>query len=350
MELMYKRTHGEDVREGFLREFDADFEITTDVDNPSNNFEITKTIPDSQEELLWKENEIATIVYVNGTEWGGEISGSTIDESKGTITYTGRTWRGMLSQDIIEPYTQGQTARDYKTVAAGTNIATALQALPMNPIISVQETTYTARAFTYNRYITTHEGATNMLKNTQANLRMKFAYDEDFGNVLLSVAPAEDRTSLIEISQDYDDRVKLEIKRDGNTPKHLICLGDGELAARTVIHLYADENWNITQTVIPGAYPVETYEYSGSEDLLTDGRKHFQELIDQHTKISVQVNGIDLNLSDIIAARERLTGEYVTAEINRIIWKCNDQRAYQTETFEYSTDVRTHSVESEGKA
>ena len=80
------------------------------------------------------------------------------------------------------------------------------------------------------------------------------------------------------------------------------------------------------------------------------GRKHFQELIDQHTQISVQVNGIDLNLSDIIAARERLTGEYVTAEINRIIWKCNDQRAYQTETFEYSTNVRTHSVESEGKA
>lgn len=337
MELMYRRVEGEEIREGYLRNYEADFDITTDVENATNDFEIRMDLPKSTYDLLWKENEVSCIVYVDGEEYGGIISGSEIDIEAGTITYSGWTWRGLLNLYIIEP----PSGQDYRVVTSGTNLATALRALPMNPYISVQNTSYRAkRQFQYNRYIPVHEGATNLLKDTDSDLRMYFKYDEDSGKALLTIGKTTDRTDLIEISQDYDDRVRVSITRDGNTPKHVICMGGGELKDREIVHLYADDDWNVGTTAISGAYPVNTYEYSGSDSLLSDGKKHFKELIDQHTQIEVFVSGIKLNLGDVIAAREILTGQYVTAEITKIVWKNNDAGLFSTETFEYTTAVR----------
>ena len=351
MELMYRRVEGEEIREGFLRNYEADFDITTDVDNPTNDFEIQMDMPETTYDLLWKENEISCIVYVDGTEWGGLITGAEMSLADSKITYTGVTWRGLLGLYIIEPYILGQTPQDYKIVASGTNLAEALRALPMHPMISIQDTSYTAgRQFQYNRYIPVHEGATNLVKDYDTSLRMKFAFDEATLKAKLSIAPTTDRTNLIEISQDYDDKVRLSITRDGSTPKHVICMGQGELAQRDIVHLYADDDWNVSTTAISGAYPVDTYDYSGSESLQTDGIKHFRELIAQHEQIEVMVSGIELNLGDIIAAREILTGEYVTAEITKIVWKCHDFGTYQTDSFEYTTAVKTRTVESGGKA
>ena len=341
MELMYRKEWLDDgtIEEGFLRRFEADFDITTDVDNPSNDFVITMALPDDAEDLLYLENEISTFVYCDGTEFGGIISGYDIDIEQNTITYTGRTWRGLLSLYIIEP----PSGQDYRIVASGTNLATALRALPMHPMISIQNTSYTAgRQFQYNRYIPVHEGATNLVKDSNNNvLRLKFAFDESTLKAKLSIAPTTDRTDLIEISQDYDDHVKLSITRDGSTPKHVICMGAGELHEREIVHLYADDDWNVSTTAISGAYPVDTYDYSGSESLQTDGIKHFKELIAQHEQIEVQIDGLDVGLSDVIAAKDNLTGEYVTAEITKIIWKCTDNGQYQTENFEYQTKVRS---------
>lgn len=336
MELIYRRIAGDEIREGYLRNFEADFDITTDVENPTNDFEITMDLPKSEDDLLFVENEISCILYVDGTEWGGIIKGSEIDMDNGVIKYTGPTWRGLLSLYIIEP----PKNQDYRIVTAGTNLASALRILPMHSLISIQNSSYkTSRKFQYNRYIPVHEGATNMLLNAGADYRMKFAYDEDSGKVLLTIGTTNDRTNLIEISQDYDDHVRLSIVRDGNTPKHLICMGKGELKEREIIHLYADDDWNVSTTAIKGAYPVNTYDYSGSDSLMTDGIKHFNDLISQHTQIDVSIDGIDVDLGDVIAARDISTGQYVTAEITKIIWKCYDRGQYKTESFDYATEI-----------
>ena len=145
---------------------------------------------------------------------------------------------------------------------------------------------------------------------------------------------------MIEVSQDYNDNIKLRIQRDHNTPKHLICLGQGELKNREVIHLYADENWNITQTAIPGAYPTEIYDFSSTTALLSDGMKRYRELIDGHELIDVAIKDLDIRLGDIISARDRLTNENVTAEITNIIWRCTDYGDHKTEEYDYKSKVR----------
>ena len=92
MDLIYVRTDGDGVTtSGYLTNYEATFDVSTDLDYVTNKFEITTALPTSKEGLLWAENEIRTIIYVEGTEYGGEISGSEISIADNTIKYTGRT-------------------------------------------------------------------------------------------------------------------------------------------------------------------------------------------------------------------------------------------------------------------
>lgn len=335
MDLIYRRTNQlGNIDGGYLVNFEADFDITTDLENESNDFEIKMELPKSEEEQLWIENKVSCIVFAEGTEYGGEISGSKIDIEENTITYTGRTWRGMLGQYIIEP----PAGQDYKIVSG--NVATIIEGLPMNPVMTIKPTTYTSGTYQFHRYVDTEGGIDGLLRNVDWDLRYSIAYSEEDEAAALTVEKARDLRDLIEVSQDYDNKIKLRMTIDGNTPRHLICLGQGELHEREVIHLYADNDWDITQTAIPGAYPVQTYDFSSSTNLLQDGMKYYTELIGNHKQIDVTIHDLDIKLSDIIAAKDFYTGEYVSAEISRIVWRAQNFGYYQNEDFEYETKVR----------
>lgn len=336
MELIYVRTMEDGtVDSGFLSHFTGSFAVSTDTDYVTNTFQVETILPKTKDELLWTENGISSILYVEGTEYGGLIEGSVIDIEQNTITYTGRTWRGHLDQWIVEP----PAGQDYLIVSG--NLANSLRRLPMGNFIEVADSGYTGGTYQFNRYCTTFEGATGLLTAANPNLRMQISFDSDgaSGRAMLEVVEARDLRDIIEVSQDYNDKINLKITRDGTTPRHVICLGKGELHEREVIHLYADENWNITRTAIPGAYPVKAYDASASENLLSDGTKHFQELIGNHEQIEVTINDLDIQLSDIIGAKDVLTGEYVSAEITSIVWRPVNNGDHQTETFEYQTKV-----------
>lgn len=323
---------------GYLKHFEGDFDVTTDVDYVTNDFEIKMSLPTSSEDLFFLENEIETIVFVEGTEYGGEIKGSIIDTDENIITYTGRTWRGTLSEWIIQP----PSGQDYLIVSG--NLATSMRKLPMSPYMEVADTGYSGNTFQFNRYIPTFEGVTSLLAAANSALRTKIAFsetDQEYtGVATISIEEARDLTDIIEVSQDYDDNIKLRITRDHTTPRHLICLGQGELKDRQVIHLYADDNWNITRTAIAGAFPVEVYDFSSSENLLSDGLKHYQELIDSHEQIDVSISDLDIRLGDIVSARDRFTNENVKAEITNIVWRVTDYGDHKEETYEYKTKIR----------
>lgn len=337
MDLIYRRTDGlGNIESGYLSHFKADFDISTNVDNNTNDFEITTVLPTNYDELLWVEDEVSCIVFVEGTEYGGEISGTVYDIAENTITYTGRTWRGTAEEWIIEP----PAGEDYKIVSG--NLATILRDLPKNSYVNVENTSYTTTPYQFNRYIDVFTGMDGLLKNVNLDLRSNYSFTESTVKANLTLAMARDLRSLIEVSQDYNNKIRLKITRDGNTPQHLICLGSGELHEREVIHLYAGpyNDWTITQTPKVGAYPVAVYDFSSSEDLLTDGIKHYTEVIGNHKQIAVTIDDLDVRLSDIIGARDHLTGEYVSAEISRIVWRCENFGHYQIEDFEYETKVR----------
>ena len=339
MDLIYIRKFEDgSFDSGLLTNYESDFDISTDTEYVTNDFALKMSLPSDAEGLLFAENQISSIIFVDGTEYGGIISGSSIDIAENTITYTGRTWRGTLDQYIIEP----PAGQDYRIVSG--NLAESLRTLPMHPYMDIADTEYSGGSFQFDRYITTFIGATKLLTAADASLRLEIRFDqtdgEYAGRITATITPTRDLSSLIEVSQDYNDKIQLTITRDGNTPKHLICLGKGELKDREVIHLYADDDWNVSQTAIEGAYPVATYDFSSSETLLADGLKHYAELISNHEQIDVSISDIEVRLGDIISARDHLTGENVQAEITKIIYHCEDNGTYQRERYEYKTKVR----------
>jgi len=338
MDLMYIRNRDGQYDSGILSNFKIDVDISTDTEYVTNDFELQMNIPDDAEELYYVENEVSTIIYAEGTEFGGEITGYKIDVGEGLIKYTGRTWRGLLEEWIIEP----PAGQDYKVVSG--NLAASIRTLPLPSVIEVQDTTYSGNRFQFDRYCTTFAGITKLIQAANPDLRIAIDFEQDAGaytgKARLSIVPVRDMTNMVEVSQDYNDKIQLQMTRDGKTPRHLICLGKGELHEREVIHLYADSNWNITRTAIAGAHPVETYDFSASEALLADGTKHYQELISNHKQIDVQISGLDVRLGDIISARHHLIEEDIQAEITKIIWHCENFGNYQVESYEYKTKVR----------
>ena len=340
MDLIYIKTTDAGTESGFLKNCEVSFDVTTDVDYATNLFELSMSLPEDRSDLLWMEDGVQTIIFAEGTEFGGEVSGYTIDLDEGTVKYTGRTWRGTLSQWIIEP----PAGEDYRVVSG--NLKVIMDSLPMSDYIEVEQTEYSVGTFQFNRYVNVFEGMTSLMGAVAANLRAGIEFHEDgngSGKAVLTFRPARDLTDLVEVSQDYDSRVQLKITVDGDTPRELICLGQGELHEREVIRLYADDDWNISTTAIQGAYPVETYDYSSSTDLLNDGMKHYRELIGNHRQIDLQVGDFDVRLSDIVAGKDVFTGEKVTAEVTSIIYRCIDYGGHKEETYEYKTKVRVKS-------
>lgn len=338
MDLMYIRQKGSQFDSGILNNYKLDLDISTDIEYVTNDFELQMNIPDSTDELLYIENEVSTIIYAEGTEYGGEITGYKIDVGEGIIKYTGHTWRGMLAEWIIEP----PAGQDYRKVSG--NLANSIRTLPLPSYIEVADTRYTGNQYQFDRYCTTFAGITKLLQAADPDLRIAIEFNQDdgaySGKATLTIVPVRDMTGMVEVSQDYNDKIQLQMTRDGSTPKHLICLGQGELHEREVIHLYADDNWNVSRTAIAGAHPVETYDFSSSENLLADGQKHYKELISNHTQIDVQITDLEVKLGDIISARNHLIEEDIQAEITKIIWHCEDFGDYQKESYEYKTKVR----------
>lgn len=355
MELIWTKYEDGQATSGYLTHYQGDFEISTDSENGQNDFEITMPIPDDGE-LLYSDTGAYTVeVGVPHTEWGGKITGATIDAKAGVVTYKGFTWRGYLTQTIIQP----PYGVDYM-VGSGTLQQIMEWDIPWEPDVAIKSTPSTGnRTFTFNRYVTSLEGATALLNSINQNYRIYIAYEESddpdlegMHEIQVSVAPTKNVTDLIQVSQDYGD-IPLTITYAHDTPKHLICLGQGELAERQVAHWYLTSDWQLTpygddpespEYVYP--YPEEVYDNSNSTDIVNDGKKKMLEILANHRQIEVNLEGLEgVGLNNIISAKDELTGVTITAEVTGVIWRVENYGEWQKESMEYKTKVTTELVQ-----
>ena len=176
MDLMYIRTRAEgDPDSGYLSGYEADFDISTEAGSATNDFAIKMPLPESPEGLFFAENKVSTIIFVEGTEYGGIILGSSINIEDNTITYTGRTWRGLIMQYIIEP----PAGQDYRIVSG--NLAESIRTLPMHPIFTVEDTEYAGGSFQFDRYIDVLDGINKLLVAADPDLRFSLKYIQEEG-------------------------------------------------------------------------------------------------------------------------------------------------------------------------
>lgn len=312
MDLIY--TNADRVDMGILQAYELD--LSFGVDDSENDFEIVlgKTEP-----LLAD----GSLIYAEGTEYGGIVGGLKSSSEEETRTHVGRTWHGVLNSKVIEP----DPGADYLNANGDAHdvLALLLERFALAELFTVKSgaSGIAIKNYKFDRYIKGYDGIRKMLGKHGAKLHIRW----EGGRVVLSVLPVIDYAD----SPVDGDEAALSVERYGDKVNHLICLGSGDLAAREVIHLYVDQFGRIgnKQYFTGLAEVVDVYDYgsaSSSEQLREDGIKHFEEIRNRDS-VGVTVydgSAIEYDIGDIIGGTDTTTGNTASATVAQKIVKINN--------------------------
>ena len=178
-----------------------------------------------------------------------------------------------------------------------------------------------------------------MLKASGMKPTMRFAN----GRVALSAAPIVDYANKVD-----SDLLDFTITSVHRCVNHLVCAGTGELEDRAVVHFYADGSGNVshTQTFFGVDEICALYDYSNADEekLEEEGKKKLQEY---QTQGSVEVEAhddIDVDVGDVISARDNAHGRMVTATVAKKIVKVS--RGVATYSYEVGSETTTKTSSS----
>ena len=308
---------------GNVREL-ADFTLDLAFGSDENAFSLT-----CAEEYAPKEGQY---VFIDGTEYGGIVDESTYDagrEPTGLVTCTGRTWHGILAAKRIMP--EGDHLRVSGKV--GDVLASLVSMMGLGAIFSV-ELGGANVSYTFERFCDGYGGIRAMLKASGMKPTMRFAN----GRVALSAAPIVDYANKVD-----SDLLDFTITSVHRCVNHLVCAGIGELEDRAVIHFYADGSGNVshTQTFFGVDEICALYDYSNADEekLEEEGKKKLKEY---QTQGSVEVEAhddIDVDVGDVISARDNAHGRTVTATVAKKIVKVS--RGVATYSYEVGSETTT---------
>ena len=313
-----------------LREL-LDFELDLAFGSDENAFELT-----CAEGLAPAEGQL---VFVDGSEYGGVVDEASYEagrEATGTVTCKGRTWHGVLAGKRLLP----DSGSGYLSVSgkAGDVLASLIGRMGLSDLFSAASDA-SAVSFTFERFCDGYSGLKAM---AEANGR-KVAMRRKGGKVEISLPPAVDYASKVD--SDLLDFTLTSVHRCVN---HLVCAGTGELEDRAVVHFYADEAGNVshTQTLFGVDEIAALYDYSNADEekLEEEGRKKLQEY---QTQGSVEVEAhddIDVDVGDVISARDNAHGRTVTATVAKKIVKVS--RGVATYSYEVGSETTTKTSSS----
>lgn len=240
-------------------------------------------------------------LYVDGTECGGLVTDVKNDRDGRQIVYTGMTWHGLLAAKVIQP----DSGADYCTVSGEVNacIAMVLKRIGLDGIMAAEggSTGTVVKSYQFDRYCTAYEGLCKMLESVGRVLEIACTG----GKVAVGSAAAAS----------HDGEAATE--RHSLPVNHLICLGEGELKDRTVVHLYADAKGNVseTQTLTGVLERAEVYDYSSADadKLREDGTKRLGDYQVLTSADMSDASGSGYRIGDTLADYDEVTD--VTASV-----------------------------------
>ena len=314
-----------DIRE--IEEFELDLAFGSD----ENALKLEARAGDAPEE--------GQFVFIDGTEYGGVIDQASYEagrEATGSILCKGRTWHGILAGKRLLP----DSGSGYLSVSgkAGEVLASLVGRMGLSGLFSAAPDD-TAVSYTFERFCDGYSGLKAM---AEANGR-KVAMRLRGGKVELSLPPAVDYANKVD-----SDLLDFKLTSVHRCVNHLVCAGTGELEERAVVHFYADAAGNVshTQTLFGVDEITAIYDYSNADEekLEEEGRKKLQEY---QTQGSVEVEAhddIDVDVGDVISARDNAHGRTVTATVAKKIVKVS--RGVATYSYEVGSETTTKTSSS----
>lgn len=310
MDLIYMNSAKEDI--GVMKDFTLDLAFGSD----ENDFEckIVRSVHCCEKGFY---------LYYEGTEYGGIVDDIGVDTDNDEVIYYGRTWHGILNSKVIEP----DAGADYLICYGEANnvLRLLIERMGLSDLFvaSTEDSGITISQYQMHRYVFGYDGIRKMLKASGAKLNISFKN----GFVELSAKPFVDYSK----DEQFDtDQISFKIKKKGNPLNHVICLGKGDLSARTVIHVYADENGAISNTKtftgiqeVTGIYKNANTE--SEEELQKGGTdKILASWASDELEYNFDSDAESYDIGDVVGAKEYVTNTEVSAEITKKIVTIKD--------------------------
>lgn len=246
-------------------------------------------------------------LYVDGTECGGLVTDIENDRDGRQVVYTGMTWHGLLAAKVLQP----DSGADYYTVSGEVNacISAVLRRIGLDGIMSAEEgsTGTVVKSHQFDRYCSAYDGLCKMLGSVGLVLTISCLG----GRVTIGSAAAASHGG------------EATTKRHGLPVNHLICLGEGELKDRTVVHLYADSEGSVseTQTLSGVLERAEVYDYSSADadKLREDGTKRLEEYQVLTSADMADASGGGYRIGDTLTDYDQVTDVTASAKITKKI-------------------------------
>ena len=319
-----------DSKLGNVREL-QDFELDLAFGSDENSFELTCAADAAPSE--------GQFAFIDGGEYGGVVDEASYDagrDAAGAVTCKGRTWHGILAGKRLLP----NSGSGYLSVSgkAGAVVASLISRMGLSAVFSAASDDASV-SYTFERFTDGYSGLKALAK---ANGR-KLAMRRKGCKVELSLPPVVDYANKVD--SDLLDFTLTSVHRCVN---HLVCAGTGELENRAVVHFFADAAGNVghTQTLFGVDEICALYDYSNADEekLEEEGRKKLKEY---QTQGSVEVDvhdDIDVDVGDVISARDNAHGRTVAATVAKKLVKV--ERGVATYSYEVGSETTTKTTSS----
>lgn len=301
-QLIY--TDANRIDQGVLNNATLDLEYGRDESEQANTFEVSI---DRNSKIRLEDK---ALVYIEGTEYGGKITGIGTNTTEDVITYKGMTWHGLLNAHVLGP----DNGQDYLVLTGEAHaiIRSLIERMNLQDTFTSPMTSSGITVDYQVRYEYGYFTILAMLNASSAKLKMTF----DGGMMVLSAEPIADYSDSDELDT---TQIELEIDKDYLPVNHLVCLGEGELKNRIVLHFYADANGNVstTQSLFGADENTLIYDYTNadSDELSEKGQEKLKELQNCDTvKVDIP-EGRVLDIGDLVGAIDPITGIYVATEV-----------------------------------
>ena len=279
------------------------------------------------------------LVYIDATEYGGvidQVKRGSGRGATGTVECKGRTWHGILAGRRLSP----DSGSGYLTVngKAGDVLTSLIARMGLESLFKAASDDSTV-SYTFERFC---DGYSGLMALAKANGR-KMSMRRMDGYIELSMPPIVDYANKVD-----SDLLDFTITSVHRCVNHLLCAGTGQLANRAIVHFYADENGNVShkQTLFGIDEICALYDYSNASasELETEGKK---KLLEYQTSGTVEVDAhedMDVDVGDIISARDNSTGTTVTATVSKKVVKVNNGIATYSYEVGSGTTTKTSST------
>lgn len=169
-------------------------------------------------------------IYCEGTEYGGIVRDLESRTDDGTKRFKGPTWHGVINQRFIEPL-PGKT-HFIVNCDANDALGQIIDHIGLSDVFKVDSSPAGFNVKAEIRFRRAYDAIIAMLSKAGGKLCVRWQRNY----ATLSAAKAATWDSMNSSNADFTIRKCLR------PPNHLLCLGKGEMLARLVCHVYADEN------------------------------------------------------------------------------------------------------------